>query len=560
VFLSSAAVLTYEVVEQGKGLAAPDPKPSPSVNMANLTRLSVLIAESDGDRSQRILALLRELDVRSIVHVETAEGLHEALRRQAFDVALCAERIAGKDGSEALRAARPAAPATRLILMRSEERTGQLVPGDIETIEPPFSRPTLEAVLHRAASPSGGLWCEVPALSLTDILQMYHQAQRSICVLLSGPIAGRIRMESGEIVDAESGDERGVPALSRMLEAETGLLRTEPPGADGVKTISAPYQSVVLEAAQRLDERRRDSMIGSTPVESETSVSPGVLRPSRPVPQAHPPSTESFLVPPEHRRQKARFVVAGLLVSLVALTAVYVGRQPNGAGTWWGRDPVAQSTGDIQQATRALQPAPGSADRSAPSESGPPVGDVSKGGAPSQEPSPGRGREPGESPAVPAPSSSFQLTLTSRPNRATVMEAGRVLGKTPLKLTISAESVANGPREFMVRMPGYFSYRITQRASSTDVVARAVLWPRTPPSDNASPDSRGAEAKPARSESAPGSGTAGKGAVVSGTPGAGPSDPAVQDKGSGRLDSEGETGAGSRAKRKDMGTGIRLRR
>jgi CheY-like chemotaxis protein len=508
--------------------------------MANLTRLSVLIAESDSDRSQRALELLRELEVRSIVHVESARALLEALQRQAFDVALCTEWLAGEDGTLVLRAARRAAPATRFILMRSNEGAGPAVPADVESIELPFSRLTLLGVLHRAASPSGGLWCEVPALSLTDILQMYHQAQRSICVLLSGPIAGRIRMEAGEIVDAESGDERGVLALSRMLEAETGLLRTEPPGADGVKTIAAPYQSVVLEAAQRLDERRRDSTIGGARVESETSVSSGVLSPERPLSPAYPPSPESFSVPHERGRHRARFILAGLLVSLVGLAAVYVGREPNGVGASWARGLFAGNTGDIQQTTRALEPAPGGAPGSAPAEG--------EGRAATPEPGPGqeRGARAAAELAEPAPPSSFRLTLTSRPSRATVLEAGRVLGKTPLTLTIGADSLADGPREFLLKMPGYFSYKITQRASSTDVAARAVLWPRTPAAGNPAPrDARGTDAKTTRSR---GLGAAGTGAL----------DPGVQDKGTGGLDSDGDPSAGSRARRKDVG--IRLRR
>jgi CheY-like chemotaxis protein len=519
--------------------------------MANLTRLSVLIAESDSDRSQRALELLHELEVRSIVHVESARALLEALQRQAFDVALCTERLAGEDGRLVLRAARRAAPATRFILMRSDEGAGPTVPADVESIELPLSRLTLLGVLHRAASPSGGLWCEVPALSLTDILQMYHQAQRSICVLLSGPIAGRIRMEAGEIVDAESGDERGILALSRMLEAETGLLRTEPPGGDGLETIAAPYQSVVLEAAQRLDERRRDSTIGGALVQSEPSVSSGVLRPERPLSPAYPPSPESFSVPHERGRHRARFILAGLLVGLVGLAAVYVSRQPNGTGAGWARGLFAGNTGDIQQTTRALHPPlhppPGGALGSAPAE-----GDAREGSPEGRVPTrePGPGEEPGARAAAelaePAPPSSFRLTLTSRPSRATVMEAGRVLGKTPLTLTIDADSLARGPREFLLKIPGYFSYKITQRASSTDVAARAVLWPRTPAAGNPAPrDSRGTDAKATRSR---GLGAAGTGAL----------DPGVQDKGTGGLDSDGDTSAGSRAKRKDVG--IRLRR
>src|SRR5688572_4504630 len=257
---------------QGKGLAAPDPKQSPSVNMANLTRLSVLIGEADADRSREIAALLAQLGVRHVLSVDALAPLLSALKARAFDVLMCAEQLSGENGVAVLRAARKVAPATRAVLMRRSERAGEFVPEDIEAIDAPFSRLTLQGLLHRTASPQGGLWCEVPELSLSDILQMYHQANRSITVLLSGPIAGRIRLEAGEIVDAEAGDERGMTALSRLLEAETGLLRTEPPRSDTTRTISASFQSVILEAAHKLDERRRDSQ--GSPMSSPPSTSP----------------------------------------------------------------------------------------------------------------------------------------------------------------------------------------------------------------------------------------------------------------------------------------------
>lgn len=441
--------------------------------MANLKRLSVLIAESDGDRSQRAVELLNELGVRSVVHVAAARPMLEALRRQAFDVALCAERLAGEDGVLVLREARPAAPATRFFLMSASERQGLRAPEDIETIDVPFSRQTLQEALRRAASPGGGLWCEVPTLSITDVLQMYHQAQRSICVLLSGPIAGRVRMEAGEIVDAQSGGERGMPALSRLLEAETGLLRTEPAALDGPHTISGPFQSVLLEAAQKLDERRRDGKLGGAPVES---VSSGVLGTDSPVPHAHPPSPEAFLAPPERGRRGTRIALAALLIGSLGFAGFFLGQEDGSGAPWWARI-ISAGGSDIRQTTRTLQPGAGGAGHS-PAE----------GSAPSREPSPeAGGAAPGTAREEPAPSS-FQLTLTSRPSRATVLEAGRVLGKTPLTLTISAESVASGPREFLLRMPGYFSYKIRQGASDEDVAARAVLWPRTPPDGAPLPD------------------------------------------------------------------------
>jgi CheY-like chemotaxis protein len=496
---------------QGKGLAAPDSKPSPSVNMANLTRLSVLIAERDGERAREAADLVRELGVRDVVVVDAAETLMMALRSQAFDLLFCSEQLVGEDALLVLGAARKAAPATRLILTRVAERADAPTPEDFEVLDLPFSRLDLLAVLHRTAAPSSGLWCEVPELSLTDILQMYHQARRSITVLLSGPIAGSIRMDSGEIVDAESGDERGAAALSRLLEAEVGLLRSEPPVGDAVNTISAPFQGVVLEAARKLDERRRDGslaaavgsgsatgaektaaqeLIGSPGTGSEpTSVSSGVLRSGTPLPQAYPPSPEAFLARPARKPRHTLLVATTSVLVCLALggvTLAYFGEPLE--GTAEQTEPAAGSAlapREVEQAAHALQPAAGGETGLEPTT---PTAQTLEQELPSE-------------PTQPAPAS-FELSITSRPSRATVTEAGRVLGKTPLTLTISAESVARAPRQFVLRLPGHFSYRLTQAASASDVTARAVLWPRARAADapnGEGPESDG-EARPGSSD------------------------------------------------------------
>ena len=100
---------------KGKDRAAPDPRPSPSINMANLTRLSVLIGEADADRSRETAELLKQLGVRNVVQVHALAPLLEALKTQAFDVLICAEHLGNDDGVAVLRAARDAAPATRTI-------------------------------------------------------------------------------------------------------------------------------------------------------------------------------------------------------------------------------------------------------------------------------------------------------------------------------------------------------------------------------------------------------------------------------------------------------------
>jgi CheY-like chemotaxis protein len=497
---------------KGKDRAAPDPKPSPSVNMANLTRLSVLIGEADADRSRETAELLKQLGVRNVVQVSALAPLLEALKKQAFDVLICAERLDGDDGVAVLRAARNVAPATRSVLMRTNDRAGELVPDDIEAVELPFSRLKLQGLLHRTAAPHGGLWCEVPELSLTDILQMYHQARRSITVLLSGPIAGRIWLEAGDIVDAEANGERGMSALSLLLEAESGLVRTEPSKGPLSRTISAPFQSVILEAAQKLDERRRDSLSSAPPGASSAGSSPpaggsprrypvpplagspdrpslggSVLRPAMTPPIEAPlASPESFLTSARRERRRSWAALLGVLLGLAVagLAASYVGnrvgssqtRQAIHAPEVVANDPKA----DVPPALD-VGPSPVAPPRAPSTPAATPPSAARPGVAPEQPPST-RQVLPAPTPprvAAPAPRSddSFELYITSKPPRATVNEGSRVLGKTPLRLTISKASLSAGPREFILRLTGYLPVKISQAASGSDVEAAVDLSP-----------------------------------------------------------------------------------
>jgi uncharacterized protein DUF4388/PEGA domain-containing protein len=467
---------------QGKGVAAPDPNPSSSVNMASLTRLSVLIADGDAARGAEVATLTREIGVPNVVHVDTPGALFAALGRRAFDVLLCSESLGDAGGVEVLRTVQKLAPATRSVLMRTNERASSSIPEEVDVLVPPLSRVILEGLLLRTAEPHGGLWCEVPELSLTDILQMYHQARRSITVLLSGPIGGRIRLESGEIVDAEAGNERGMSALSRLLEAETGLLRTESSPDIVTPSISAPFQSVLLEAAHKLDERRRDFAEGIGP----TSVTSSVLRTDlTPALRAHAPNPDSFRAPPDRRRREAWIALVSIVASVAfaAGAAVYFTGQlheaaPRAAGT-------AEEGAGLEQAARALTPPPEVPGSSAPSLASDTLPGAPAASAAAQGPSPrGAGRRIEQATAEAEPRArapeSFELRVTSRPSRATVTEAGRVLGRTPLTLSIGAASVANGPREFMLRLPGYAPARLLQSASTADVDSVVLLTPRLP--------------------------------------------------------------------------------
>jgi len=77
---------------------------------------------------------------------------------------------------------------------------------------------------------------------------------------------------------------------------------------------------------------------------------------------------------------------------------------------------------------------------------------------------------------APLPSSAtFTLQIESNPAGAEVLEGDRLLGTTPLQISVDSANVASTPRTFSLRKPGYLPYTIVQGPSAKDARALAEL-------------------------------------------------------------------------------------
>jgi hypothetical protein len=206
--------------------------------------------------------------------------------------------------------------------------------------------------------------------------------------------------------------------------------------------------------------------------------------------QALPPNPESFLLPHRRlRRQRTAAAISVLASLLFVIAAAFyfkdrldilaiashsdvswerVSGEPSVAPGAPDRPPDDRALSTARDAltpTPAAVAAPEEKKERAPAAAAPAqTNDVAPRAAPRAEP--------------PARSSSFELRITSKPSRATVIEEGRALGKTPLTLTISANSVASAPRAFVVHLPGHIPVEIVRGPSQSNVNASVVLQPR----------------------------------------------------------------------------------
>lgn len=455
----------------------------------NLEDLSVLLVEEDVAFRAATAEMLHALGLRDVVLAETESDAIAEIKRRSFDALLCSHRLG--IGGRVLKAVRRACPETRAILITVYAPAAQVLArslGDAEVLEKPFSLPMLELVLRRVASGVRGLRGEVQELSLVDLLQMYHHGRQSIAVALSGPVAGRVRLSKGEIVQAESGTLRGIPALSRLLGASTGTISTELAPPDGEVNVQGSFQSIIFEAAAEHDEQRRSTPPGASMHDPNRAG----LHLAVPAPLTSPSLAPHMPQPASSRFKREFGATAALAVLWLRFRGWFVSREP-----WQRWVSMATLLASLVCLVVYLLLAPArdgsdhSADPAAP------------------DPAPSASAQPhleaartSDDTGPEASAQHFRLLISSDPAPAQVTENGVVLGNTPLALDIERRSVASSERRFVLTREGYSPYLLEQgdSKSALRVVAKLVPAPATlrpHPAVKPAPPARPAASAPA---------------------------------------------------------------
>lgn len=88
-----------------------------------------------------------------------------------------------------------------------------------------------------------------------DIIQLKCLVHATTIIEVdSGVSTGQIRFEDGEIIDATVGETRGVAALGLIVSWKGGRVTELPCNGDAERTIHGSWQTLLMEAAQRMDE------------------------------------------------------------------------------------------------------------------------------------------------------------------------------------------------------------------------------------------------------------------------------------------------------------------
>jgi CheY-like chemotaxis protein len=220
---------------------------------------SVLVVDDDAPLGR---ALARELRANGYDSIPVS-GYDEALQRlaeQSFDVLLTDLRMGDKDGLDLILASAEAFPATRPILMsayataRDSERAKEL--GAVRVLCKPFETSEMLQAVERAVECAQGFSGSVHGLSLIDMLQMFHYAQRSVSLQVLGGLPASIHLKNGQLVHASYGSASGEAALAQILTLPAGSLQTTP--LESVEqTVAREFQPLMLDLLRRMDEERR---------------------------------------------------------------------------------------------------------------------------------------------------------------------------------------------------------------------------------------------------------------------------------------------------------------
>ncbi|MBI3874755.1 MAG: response regulator [Verrucomicrobia bacterium] len=233
----------------------------------------ILVLDDETGFLQMCQELLSALPMHPEVHTVTSGA--DALARldtEPFSLLLTDLRMPGMDGFQVLSIVRRKHPNLRTIVMTAavdeQYRTRAYSLGIDLYLEKPRTSPEtklfIECIESLLSREEHGGFRGVQSKSLMDIIQMECVSMSStVLKIRNGPVEGRIWIQTGDVVDAETGSLAAEEAFKAILAWKSGSFETLPPDPTRERRIFANYQGILLDSAQTADEVRS----GEIPVE-----------------------------------------------------------------------------------------------------------------------------------------------------------------------------------------------------------------------------------------------------------------------------------------------------
>ena len=250
------------------------------------TSRRVLFVDDEPDFLQAVREVFGVLSGRhwEIFCAPSADTALQMLKRQHFDLVVVDTSMPVLDGIQFLGLLGKRFPEIKKVSLTAfateEKRSACLAAGAELFIEKPHSSEGFKSVYTMLDDliewePKQGFQGMLRRVGLQDVIQMECLGRNSsILEVYNEHVLGRIYIEEGSIVHAAGGDLTGERALQRLLGLSGGSFELVPFEPPPEKTISGPWEFLLMEAARMRDEQASQPPSKEPPVDPETLATP----------------------------------------------------------------------------------------------------------------------------------------------------------------------------------------------------------------------------------------------------------------------------------------------
>ena len=257
--------------------------PSPTNNQP---RRQVLFVDDEPDFLQMVKEAFGALSAEQweIHCASTADTALELLKQRKMDLVVVDVVMPLLDGVQFLHLLAKRYPDLKKVsftgLATENKRTACLAAGAELFIEKPQTGEGYKSVYAMlddlmSWAPEQGFQGMLRRVGLQDVIQMECLGRNSsVLEVYNDHVLGRIYIEDGNIIHAAGGDLTGERALQRLLALPGGSFELVPFEPPQEKTISGPWEFLLMEAARVRDELASQAPAGEPEVDPKTLAAP----------------------------------------------------------------------------------------------------------------------------------------------------------------------------------------------------------------------------------------------------------------------------------------------
>lgn len=253
----------------------------------NVKTHRVLLLDDDPEVLEVYTQMLGQLPSKPEIHTATSGARAMALlEAEPFDLLISDLRMPKMDGLQVLAIVRRKFPQLRTVVLTamSDEqfRNRAYSMGiDLYLEKPSNAREItffLECVESLLTKEEVGGFRGIQSKSLVDIIQLECLSQSSsVLRITNGTLEGKIWIDHGDVIDAETEELTGEEAFKRILSWKAGNFETLPPEGHHPRKIQTSYQGLLLDTAQAIDEAGAKPASDQAATADETGEPPSKL-------------------------------------------------------------------------------------------------------------------------------------------------------------------------------------------------------------------------------------------------------------------------------------------